>query len=141
MSVRTSPPLMRMVFQSAPPTEAGGDFFAFLDSFWIFMFQSAPPTEAGGDFRKAIPFTRIPCVSIRSPHRSRGRFPLILSALLIFQFQSAPPTEAGGDVYTAQDRAAAPKFQSAPPTEAGGDAAPLTGLIAKGFRIRMRDPV
>ena len=39
-----------------------------------FPFQSAPPTEAGGDEYLGRQFLHLGAVSIRSPHRSRGRF-------------------------------------------------------------------
>ena len=58
-------------FQSAPPTEAGGDFVSRDKCGEVRGFQSAPPTEAGGD----VPFFCFPAdragVSIRTADRSR----------------------------------------------------------------------
>ena len=67
-------------------------------------FQSAPLTEARGDIDVSIrsphrskgrhPAERLAGVSIRSPHRSKGRQ---RNGQTIHEFQSAPLTEARGD--------------------------------------------
>ena len=87
-----------LTFQSAPPTEARGDF-GELDTAPTAdeQFQSAPPTEARGDSTPAASVN--PSVS----------------------FQSAPPTEARGDANRSRPPDRPQLFQSAPPTEARGD--------------------
>ena len=70
----------------------------------------APLTEARGDLGKGI------YVSIRSPHRSKGRRQQGLAL-----FQSAPLTEARGDVPMFTEACETSAFQSAPLTEARGD--------------------
>ena len=61
------------------------------------LFQSAPLTEARGD-PGALPVAICPIgVSIRSPHRSKGRQGLRAQTAQTAQFQSAPLTEARGD--------------------------------------------
>ena len=60
-------------------------------------FQSAPLTEARGDRLGGVGgFVRC-SVSIRSPHRSKGRRPKAWVPGRFFLFQSAPLTEARGD--------------------------------------------
>ena len=108
------------VFQSAPLTEARGDFSGTLDHPNEEVFQSAPLTEARGDFwphatlRPCTGFNPLPSpkqgetwgkrgtdapqrVSIRSPHRSKGRRPRRGHIRHLPRFQSAPLTEARGD--------------------------------------------
>ena len=66
-------------------------------------------------------------VSIRSPHRSKGRLTsrhAITARPPSCQFQSAPLTEARGDHWCREflaDALIATRFQSAPLTEARGD--------------------
>ena len=84
-------------------------------------FQSAPLTEARGDTSPPYWGLRSYQVSIRSPHRSKGR-PLRTSAgRIIALFQSAPLTEARGDLQPAAYVNDYTQFQSAPLTEARGD--------------------
>ena len=62
------------LFQSAPLTEARGD--AYIDGDWdrgSTLFQSAPLTEARGDLSYNRGKHIASIVSIRSPHRSKGR--------------------------------------------------------------------
>ena len=83
-------------------------------------FQSAPLTEARGDVAIASNQRHL-VVSIRSPHRSKGR--LCLASLLSgsYLFQSAPLTEARGDRTRSASVSVSDRFQSAPLTEARGD--------------------
>ena len=108
------------------------------------MFQSAPLTEARGDFCHGIPLphqsgfnplpspkqgeTAIPAewqyiinVSIRSPHRSKGRHVIQQWTDSAGMFQSAPLTEARGDCLGECGQRFGSLFQSAPLTEARGD--------------------
>ena len=62
------------------------------------MFQSAPLTEARGDERKRPINAHTPTVSIRSPHRSKGRRLPTDGSTPCVLFQSAPLTEARGDL-------------------------------------------
>ncbi len=158
------------VFQSAPLTEARGDWFSNAPTPRLIVFQSAPLTEARGDLSNPIDcgayirgFNPLPSpkqgeigrrpgdylyrhVSIRSPHRSKGRYlPPGRYGLHLVRFQSAPLTEARGDSRLGHDSigarivsirsphrskgrsgrtVATPApawFQSAPLTEARGD--------------------
>ena len=108
-------------FQSAPLTEARGDPDASVRVLYPYLFQSAPLTEARGDLAGAAKvytskscFNPLPSpkqgetgaegrsggqksVSIRSPHRSKGRQPTVFPMFAIRKFQSAPLTEARGD--------------------------------------------
>ena len=73
-------------------------------------------------------------VSIRSPHRSKGR--LLLSRRIgpIQRFQSAPLTEARGDASAAITADSNSSFQSAPLTEARGDPRrAISGPLHQGF--------
>ena len=60
-------------------------------------------------------------VSIRSPHRSKGRQSKYLVGWPSGLFQSAPLTEARGDLIIRREKMATYVFQSAPLTEARGD--------------------
>ena len=65
-------------FQSAPLTEARGDRLVWYDPLTeargdYLMFQSAPLTEARGDCELLSYAVSRGRVSIRSPHRSKGR--------------------------------------------------------------------
>ena len=64
-------------------------------------FQSAPLTEARGDAaqgHRALELARCE-VSIRSPHRSKGRHIGAHTHVISNLFQSAPLTEARGDSF------------------------------------------
>ena len=60
-------------------------------------------------------------VSIRSPHKSKGRRTVVSRPSFCSQFQSAPLTKARGDVSAARIELPTMKFQSAPLTKARGD--------------------
>ena len=107
-------------FQSAPLTEARGDVKASKYTTSGLLFQSAPLTEARGDIRRSLLLLRL-LVSIRSPHRSKGRRMPLSKMVAFCLFQSAPLTEARGDWMIFAPLAATLTFQSAPLTEARGD--------------------
>ena len=112
--------LTRLRFQSAPLTKARGDRRYIENSPDHRKFQSAPLTKARGD-RMAAPdsgpygrFNPLPsqkqgetpkssrraqagCVSIRSPHKSKGRRSVMRGVSQTTKFQSAPLTKARGD--------------------------------------------
>ena len=60
-------------------------------------FQSAPLTKARGDIPDLDVGLTHRIVSIRSPHKSKGRRPPAGKSVLPRQFQSAPLTKARGD--------------------------------------------
>ena len=60
-------------------------------------------------------------VSIRSPHKSKGRLLWGARRQCSYTFQSAPLTKARGDLPTPTDPPSLPEFQSAPLTKARGD--------------------
>ena len=127
----------------------------FLDSSCLPLpeFQSAPLTEARGDFGPARDIPALEGVSIRSPYRSKGRFqspprpappdrvsirsPYRSKGRLLRScrsagmpgFQSAPLTEARGDILGWWANASSFQFQSAPLTEARGDATNACGTV------------
>ena len=109
------------MFQSAPLTKARGDFRDVPIGASLFAFQSAPLTKARGDHIPQGIERREILVSIRSPHKSKGRLGLGAVDLPPSMFQSAPLTKARGDQdgdrYIHRDRL----FQSAPLTKARGD--------------------
>ena len=85
-------------FQSAPLTEARGDKDSAGNFTIGYGFQSAPLTEARGDSAQGgYPRSGKTNVSIRSPHRSKGRPREAMDSAWEEQFQSAPLTEARGD--------------------------------------------
>ena len=86
------------LFQSAPLTEARGDSEMNRRLIGWLLFQSAPLTEARGDIIPASKLLSI-LVSIRSPHRSKGRLLSCGGSGDTVLFQSAPLTEARGDCY------------------------------------------
>ena len=111
---------MNVWFQSAPLTEARGDNRLMLISLALHCFNPLPSPKQGetqslGHRAAAIP------VSIRSPHRSKGRPRAWDTEPLPSLFQSAPLTEARGDRYSIVCLSFANVFQSAPLTEARGD--------------------
>ena len=122
-------------------------------------FQSAPLTEARGDSHRTSAQRRPHGVSIRSPHRSKGRpqrrprsgragprFNPLPSPKqgetavrydierTLKKFQSAPLTEARGDRTEFDSPRQQLLFQSAPLTEARGDASGLAkSFFPRGF--------
>ena len=152
------------LFQSAPLTEARGDPQPQPQPQPSPQFQSAPLTEARGDckpYTECLPhqgFNPLPspkqgetqvhgrggpavAVSIRSPHRSKGRPTAWSSRSCTSRFQSAPLTEARGDVEDHEVQMTAYKFQSAPLTEARGDAGRYNQRNNKNLHRHMRDSV
>ncbi len=109
------------LFQSAPLTEARGDAAAAENPLGLKSFNPLPSPKQGetegnaarqeivevsirsphrskGRQKAQSSQTEKSEVSIRSPHRSKGRPPPRPLSMLPFLFQSAPLTEARGDV-------------------------------------------
>ena len=110
-------------------------------------FNPLPSQKQGETTEHPTPRT-LSCVSIRSPHKSKGR-PFILRLISpALEFQSAPLTKARGDSLAGACSVSPCVFQSAPLTKARGDtnrmprpsislrfqSAPLTK--ARGDRVR-----
>ena len=163
------PPTVCM-FQSAPLTEARGDKPANQQderpierSFNPLPSPKQGETTANSVSRASSPVSiRSPhrskgrpspnpldklvgCVSIRSPHRSKGR-PSPINGVRrccgVAMFQSAPLTEARGDawqLFQSAGKQVAPLFQSAPLTEARGDAGRYNQRNNKDLHRQMRD--
>ena len=134
-------------FQSAPLTEARGDFLSGVSKHPPSFFVSirSPYRSKGRSVTAAVRastterFNPLPLpkqgeilgvprrlargadVSIRSPYRSKGRFRLTRNGQPIEKFQSAPLTEARGDGKCSRCSDRRVVFQSAPLTEARGD--------------------
>ena len=131
-------------FQSAPLTKARGDAklraycrfgkgFNPLPSqkqgetevlFWVGVKVKCfnpLPSQKQGETHSPISIRRPKMVSIRSPHKSKGR-PIPTSKFLLdSKFQSAPLTKARGDRRYTADASIVYRFQSAPLTKARGD--------------------
>ena len=110
-------------FQSAPLTEARGDSSASPSLSGTSSFNPLPSPKQGETKHLQL-CARTDRVSIRSPHRSKGRPDLDALKRYTNLFQSAPLTEARGDWNPASRPYVSALFQSAPLTEARGDAAP-----------------
>ena len=133
---------MTCMFQSAPLTKARGDHAIISTSVISLTFQSAPLTKARGDqiltmFARwaqcfnPLPsqkqgetdaFPRVPIlyiVSIRSPHKSKGRHRVERHAAYTVLFQSAPLTKARGDLVAAASKPTAASFNPLPSQKQG----------------------
>ena len=112
---------------------------AFRDR-WETEFQSAPLTEARGDSYLVSDEGISASVSIRSPHRSKGRHVAmghISSENVSFNPLPSPKQGETGDKVKSPDTRM--RFQSAPLTEARGDA--FWGiLVVPPFVVSIRSP-
>ena len=129
-------------FQSAPLTKARGDPTIWTYNAVLFVFQSAPLTKARGDrhtpssVSKSMCFNPLPSqkqgetnddgsnddgsiVSIRSPHKSKGRRWTVRVFMTCWVFQSAPLTKARGDLVERAQAAAATGFNPLPSQKQG----------------------
>ena len=84
------------LFQSAPLTKARGDFLLHTRSCEIASFNPLP-SQKQGETNKPDLLTYLDKVSIRSPHKSKGRRGTASGTVAGGQFQSAPLTKARGD--------------------------------------------
>ena len=115
-------------FQSAPLTEARGDRKTVVLKIWQSGFNPLPSPKQG-ETALLLSNDSDLSVSIRSPHRSKGRLKPLSVCVKKEGFQSAPLTEARGDSTEATSTASsALTFQSAPLTEARGDALAKWGM-------------
>ena len=80
------------------------------------------PSPKQGETKNPLKLSFSNAVSIRSPHRSKGRLHSGPSSKRYGVFQSAPLTEARGDKTGQAGAISIRLFQSAPLTEARGDA-------------------
>ena len=83
-------------FQSAPLTEARGDCTRRPRA-WSHRCFNPLPSPKQGETDSKRKKKGIKYVSIRSPHRSKGRHCLVPGLARVYEFQSAPLTEARGD--------------------------------------------
>ena len=90
-------PLAIFGFNPLPSPKQGETRLYSVDASDASTFQSAPLTEARGDSMAYFRYNRTCEVSIRSPHRSKGRPAGNHRVMLHHMFQSAPLTEARGD--------------------------------------------
>ena len=108
-----------MAFQSAPLTEARGDFvWPELES-WQSSFNPLPSPKQGETCAGHVFCKNIPMVSIRSPHRSKGRHLLEAKDCIVRSFQSAPLTEARGDLGHFQEPSRGAGFNPLPSPKQG----------------------
>ena len=111
-----------LLFQSAPLTEARGDFFESENPGGPHHIPVSirSPHRSEGRWRNHRACSGRSCVSIRSPHRSEGRScPYRLSRATPSRFQSAPLTEARGDVDKGILIASAQRFNPLPSPKRG----------------------
>ena len=140
-------------FQSAPLTKARGDSDETYHTDLIYGFNPLP-SQKQGETRPQGGAVHSLYVSIRSPHKSKGRPVATASAHARMRFQSAPLTKARGDIPRGEpvgnlacfnplpsqkqgETTSTPSFrstmgfQSAPLTKARGD--PAAGLVAQSL--------
>ena len=109
-----------MVFQSAPLTKARGDPMPSEETSRRVSFNPLPSQKQGETEGPRLPVL-LSLVSIRSPHKSKGR-PLAEEQVNPnVEFQSAPLTKARGDPLLPSLNFSIRSFQSAPLTKARGD--------------------
>ena len=150
------------MFQSAPLTEARGDPQGRPQSTCVagfnplpspkqgetrdatrclpfsVSFQSAPLTEARGDFLLHYFGVYKKGVSIRSPHRSKGRQGGTNDEQNLITFQSAPLTEARGDPFSQTTTAPMACFNPLPSPKQGETEA--LGDIDVTLNVSIRSP-
>ena len=126
------------LFQSAPLTEARGDTFRLAKTFRLVSFNPLPSPKQGETFIKVNAHTNAH-VSIRSPHRSKGRPQSSGAGGVQYWFQSAPLTEARGDLPEPLPVQIYTVFQSAPLTEARGDLVVVIDHI-DAYAVSIRSP-
>ncbi len=111
-------PEAETTFQSAPLTEARGDAGAATRSAPGVRFNPLPSPKQGETTLSA--HTGFPSnVSIRSPHRSKGRLQKPGQGFTDKRFQSAPLTEARGDRAQREDRSQCRSFNPLPSPKQG----------------------
>ena len=146
-------------FQSAPLTKARGDACIRRAICNGLMFQSAPLTKARGDKKLLcllllyISFNPLPSqkqgetgsrlrtgrrsdVSIRSPHKSKGRRSTSSSKVKAKKFQSAPLTKARGDIGWSGDCDGLMGFNPLPSQKQGETAKPWQRRRVRSVSIR-----
>ena len=107
-------------FQSAPLTKARGDRTGATGRSHPIGFNPLP-SQKQGETEHSPTNSKRDSVSIRSPHKSKGRPPGALRGVPPCLFQSAPLTKARGDLTKLAGRYDFVLFQSAPLTKARGD--------------------
>ena len=90
--------IMSLRFQSAPLTKARGDQKVREHSRTAHSFNPLP-SQKQGETRMLNECFEAEIVSIRSPHKSKGRQDTAISSLKVVMFQSAPLTKARGDLH------------------------------------------
>ena len=108
-------------FQSAPLTKARGDIWAFGIRGYCFVGFNPLPSQKQGETLSEVGKMPASVVSIRSPHKSKGRLWLVPPMGTSYWFQSAPLTKARGDILMFYPLLEVLLFQSAPLTKARGD--------------------
>ena len=116
-----TPSCQPYLFQSAPLTEARGDSAESFSSAELKAFQSAPLTEARGDGKVIADELDAAVVSIRSPHRSKGRRACQRDLNSAIEVSIRSPHRSKGRPSKAEQKKRNELFQSAPLTEARGD--------------------
>ena len=104
----------------------------------MYLFQSAPLTEARGDLWRRGDRRDFRGVSIRSPHRSKGRLCYCHRAVHVFRVSIRSPHRSKGRQRLKRTRPRRAKFQSAPLTEARGD--PELAAVAVLVLVSIRSP-
>ena len=108
----------RIQFQSAPLTKARGDPLRTVADEVFLGFNPLPSQKQGETL--AVGYWRLRGeVSIRSPHKSKGRPHVRYPKYTDTQFQSAPLTKARGDIGVEQDGGLRTSFNPLPSQKQG----------------------
>ena len=123
----------RIMFQSAPLTEARGDLPMPGHPVVLGIVSIRSPHRSKGRQRAQTAELLYARVSIRSPHRSKGRqvFPSLVTAKTLFQ--SAPLTEARGDQVMRSPQTSLLSFNPLPSPKQGETLVAVTSGIPKGY--------
>ena len=129
-------------FQSAPLTKARGDIPPASMRAWAACFNPLPsqkqgetsssstallgrrvsirsPHKSKGRLVAELGHGVVLVVSIRSPHKSKGRLDIGGMSVVVEEFQSAPLTKARGDRSKARSKARRPRFNPLPSQKQG----------------------
>ena len=127
--------ILRIWFQSAPLTEARGDAFAASLYVCLLVVSIRSPHRSKGRFGIDLGLSGPKVVSIRSPHRSKGRCHVRRGCHeRIARFNPLPSPKQGEISRNLASLRNSLLFQSAPLTEARGDQSECrNSLVCRSF--------
>ena len=109
---------MVLSFQSAPLTKARGDSQSAVETTRHYSFNPLP-SQKQGETPQAPVVYNIYDVSIRSPHKSKGRQKMLARFCSVQRFQSAPLTKARGDNIPSPGSTSSKSFNPLPSQKQG----------------------